>query len=672
MSRSAAFRRKVIYLLAIAALLAPLYFFGAPRRATEEGGVAGGQLAAVRSKHQLSQGDLGKIDPTSETMKLATFGLRGVAANLLWSQANEYKKTHQYDKMKAAIEQITRLQPNFIKVWEFQSHNLAYNTSVEYDDYRLRYHWIKHGIDFLLEGTTYNRDEPRLLWYLGWTTQQKIGRADEKRYFRPLFSADKEFHKVLADYIPMEQTYGPHGDQKPDNWLVGHQWMLKAQRVVDQDKRRVMGVTPLVFHADPPMSLMYYAIAIENDGVLDERARAAWQDAAAAWRKYGEREIQTSEGFYIRLNSLEEDREQLKQKTEEFRDLLPGVIEKVQRRRIADFDPTVAGATFYKLETDLAERKKERERLQDDLAAALERIADVRRQADPASTAAAPAEETEPGNPIFLQPQDSDFSRDREQLLKERVELFEKRASVLQEELEAKEYEIKETTTRLNLVEQYGQPRISREAVEALSDRERYTLGSGGIGSLDVTFQDAARAADKGDWLRAWDTAVILTALLGRVTYCDRYRDIVNFEYWRTRAEVEQTTHAIKAREYVFEADRLFREESDFEGSRMLYERAWDLWAVIFEVYPELLEDTTAEELMESVKRYREVLAQLDEPNLNEHHLPRDFPLMKLVRLHDDLLERQTQQLERQRNIEAGNAAPQPPQKKSQDDSVYD
>ena len=169
--------------------------------------------------HSLSQADLGEIDPASETIKLATLGMRGVAANILWEKANDYKKEEDWTNLSATLEQITKLQPNFVNVWIYQAWNLSYNISVEFDDYRDRYRWVIRGIDFLKEGTQYNRDEPRLLLGLGWMIAQKIGKADEHMQFRQLFQEDDDFN-------------GSRPVAQRDNWLVGREWLLKAEQVV--------------------------------------------------------------------------------------------------------------------------------------------------------------------------------------------------------------------------------------------------------------------------------------------------------------------------------------------------------------------------------------------------------------------------------------------------------
>ena len=130
--------------------------------------------------------------------------MRGVAANILWTKANEYKRTENWEALVATVNQMAKLQPNFVSVWEFQSHNLSYNISVEQDDYRFRYRWVKKGIDFLIQGTRYNRREPRLFWTVGWYTGQKFGRADEHKQFRRLF---REGQRVSRRHCPSTSTW---------------------------------------------------------------------------------------------------------------------------------------------------------------------------------------------------------------------------------------------------------------------------------------------------------------------------------------------------------------------------------------------------------------------------------------------------------------------------------
>ena len=135
MSDRQRFIRKIVYACAIAALLLPLSWLSEPATTESDGGL----LAQMREKHRLSQSTLGDIDPASETIKLATLGMRGVAANILWEKAHDYRKREDWVGLSATLEQIAKLQPNFISVWVYQGWNLSYNISVEFDDYRDRH-----------------------------------------------------------------------------------------------------------------------------------------------------------------------------------------------------------------------------------------------------------------------------------------------------------------------------------------------------------------------------------------------------------------------------------------------------------------------------------------------------------------------------------------------------
>ena len=115
MNRNASFIRKLIYLAAIALLLIPLSYLCQPSAIVKESGgedgeettvrvVSGGKLAQLRADNGLSQAQLGEVDPAGETLKLATLGLRGVAANILWGRAQEYKKTENWGSVVGYAE----------------------------------------------------------------------------------------------------------------------------------------------------------------------------------------------------------------------------------------------------------------------------------------------------------------------------------------------------------------------------------------------------------------------------------------------------------------------------------------------------------------------------------------------------------------------------------------
>jgi len=349
MTSRRSFLVKIAYLVAIGVLLLPLSLLSQPAASRGQGG-PGGILARLRSEHDLSEAQLGEIDPTSETIKLATFGLRGVAANILWEKANRYDMKKDWTNLSATLEQIAKLEPHFIAVWRFQAWRVAYNVSAEFDDYRGRYRWVIKGIDFLKEGIRYNEKEPVLRWDVGWFTAQKIGRADESKQFRRLFKEDDDFH-------------GSRPPELRDNWLVGKESFAEAEDLVDRGSS-LGKMSPVLFYSERPMCQMNYSEAIEEDGVFGEKAKRSWIQAGREWHEYGARDIPTTFGDVIRLN----DRGPYETRVEELRAqldaLAPGLREEIVREREAQLSEKEREAH----ETPRPERTQEQHELAADVA----------------------------------------------------------------------------------------------------------------------------------------------------------------------------------------------------------------------------------------------------------------------------------------------------------------
>jgi hypothetical protein len=349
-----AFFRKVLYLGLIALLLLPLYWLSQPSTAAtaEQPGSPGGALAQKRDEFKLSQASLGKIDPAGETIRLATLGMRGIAANILWAKADEYKMKEDWTNLSATLEQIAYLQPNYIGVWQFQSWNLAYNVSYEFDDYRDRYAWVIKGIEYLQKGIEYNANEPRLLSAVGWFTAHKIGRSDEHLQFRRLFRDDDDFHRRQKI-------------QQRDNWLFGKAYFLEAQRAVELGAPMPASSSP-VFYSRPAVAESNCAEALDGDHgeALDAAAAAvtpgsesaeqfekrvaeihkryrleipaAWENAAAEWRKLGDRDFPTEGSLPYRLNDRAALARDLAAAQADLEKLAPGARDRVRQAKIAN------------------------------------------------------------------------------------------------------------------------------------------------------------------------------------------------------------------------------------------------------------------------------------------------------------------------------------------------
>ncbi|MBU6238891.1 MAG: hypothetical protein KGQ51_13795 [Planctomycetes bacterium] len=306
--------RKIVYILIIVALLLPLYFLGKPASK------GAGKITELRSRHNMGQADLGKLDPTSESMRLATLGMRGIASSILWIQADYYKEEKYFDRFSATLNQISLLQPHFISVWQHQAHNLSYNVSPEFEDYRQRYEWVKKGIDYLVKGTKFNSKKPILQYDLGHFVGNKMGKADEKRQYRDLFRNDNDFHQYFVDQglnAKADDALGP--DRKPDNWLVGRQWFEAAYELVAAGAK--IKKSPHLLYSYGPLWQMYHAEAIEEEGVLDERARFSWERASKEWKKFGTRELGGTSGDAVILGSIDRLQENVADLAKRFQEL---------------------------------------------------------------------------------------------------------------------------------------------------------------------------------------------------------------------------------------------------------------------------------------------------------------------------------------------------------------
>ncbi|WDQ19110.1 IRE (iron responsive element) [Rhodopirellula sp. P2] len=504
MNRTTVLRRKLVYLMILVVMLIPLYLLGQP---SGGGGEGGGRLAQLRGKYDIAESDLGEISPASETMKLASLGLRGVAASLLWKKSHDYRVMHEWDRLKATLNNIALLQPHFDKVWEFQAHNLAYNVSTEFDDYRQRYEMVREGTEFLTKGVNQNRKAPRLVWYTGWFYGQKMGMSDEKQQFRRLFSEDEQLHEeLLKENIAVDSPEARGPTNKPDNWLVGRLWLNRGYDLVESGVQ-IRRQTPLNFYETGPKWRLKHAEAIESEGILDERAQNAWQLASADWKAFGNRSVPTTAAFTIKLGQLDELIRQRADKIETLEE--------------------VAGDAY------LAARAK-----------AIEKLGPVQRDA---------------------------LSTPEEQRTK-------------------------------------SQQSIAEKAEDSIS----------------VNYDEVARSAQQSKQLAALQLVEDIKDLDERILKTEGYRKQINYPYWDTLALAEQEERTVRARRLIYEAEKA-NADAELEKAIGLYEEAFEVWAEIFDDYPILVIDDTAQDLYESLRRYR-IAIDSDE-------MPDDFPLKAFVEL---------------------------------------
>lgn len=297
-------QRKLVYAGCILVLLIPIIWLGAP--ASEDvipgnkSSATGGMLARMRVEHDLGESTLGQIDPSSAAMNLVLLGLRGPAAGVLHLQALEYNEKKDFAKLKATVESIIKLQPHYVKIWEFQGWNLAFNVSREWDRVDDRFYWVKEGIKFMAKGTERNQTATELFHNVGDFIGRKFGNSDEKKFFRVFFKSDPDKERFNGGADPALNPYNP----PLDNYLVATEWYRTANEKEDTYPVK----TPVIFRQGPARSLFNFAEAQQDDGVFDESNRVAWDNAYNEWTNvYGNERFLGLNDVEYKLNCTEEE-----------------------------------------------------------------------------------------------------------------------------------------------------------------------------------------------------------------------------------------------------------------------------------------------------------------------------------------------------------------------------
>lgn len=255
-------QRKFVYLGGILLLLIPIIYLGMPADAK---GSNAGKIASLRQQLDLGESDLGDIDPSGAAMNLVLLGLRGVAANILWMQADQQKNHKDWAGMRATTESIIRLQPHYVKVWEYNGWNLAFNVSVEWDAVPDRYFWVKEGGKFIQKGVNRNRFASDLYWHTGRIYGAKLGISDEARFFRRYFRADPD--PKFGGGVDPEWN-----EQDEDNYIVAKSWFSKANEIEGQGNRQTI-MDRSIFRSYPARSQLDYASALQKFGFSEEYDR---------------------------------------------------------------------------------------------------------------------------------------------------------------------------------------------------------------------------------------------------------------------------------------------------------------------------------------------------------------------------------------------------------------
>ena len=311
-------QRKIGYLAALVLLTIPITLLGRPASVASADRAAGddegGLLAQKRDEYTLGEASLGNVDPSSSTMNLVLFGLRGVATNMLWIDAADAKEKKDWARLRSDVDSITLLQPHYEKVWDFQGWNLAYNVAAEWDGVPDRWYWVKEGTKFVMDGVDRNAQSPNLRFKVGQIMGQKIGNADEKSFYRGYWVRDPDADRFGGE-TDSEFNRDPARTRTfPHHHLGSKAWYRYAIEGAQLPGASRPPMTEELFGAKPAEAQRQYAEAIEEEGEFADAA-AAWTDARRDWvDELGKRPFATPWGTPV---FLEADADDLRRLTDE-------------------------------------------------------------------------------------------------------------------------------------------------------------------------------------------------------------------------------------------------------------------------------------------------------------------------------------------------------------------
>src|SRR5262245_30523175 len=196
----AAFNRKLMYFGAIVVLFTlSMMWRGAIPVPLESSTASAAEPFRWASDHSIQNQsrrlELWELDPTEgeaevsgSALRLALTGSKGFMVTFLWHSAIEKQKRNDFHEFEALVGTVTKLQPNFITPWIFQSWNIAYNVSVEMHGSGDMYFYIARGIELLAEGERRNKRSPDMRYQIAFYYQNKFGVSDQVETLRCLFA----------------------------------------------------------------------------------------------------------------------------------------------------------------------------------------------------------------------------------------------------------------------------------------------------------------------------------------------------------------------------------------------------------------------------------------------------------------------------------------------------
>lgn len=221
-----------------------------------------------------------KLEPLKNAPPMLAFttvalgGFRGLIANFLWIRASDLQEDEKFFEMVQLADWITKLEPHFVQVWNYQAWNMAFNISVKFSDYGDRWRWVQRGINLLRdEALPLNPDEALLYRDLSWMYQFKIGDKmdDANQYYKQAWAGEmQELFHGKANFEELTHPTTPEAESRAK--LLREKYKMDPKIMKDVDE----AYGPLEWRLADAHAI-YWAelgrrLAKPKDKVMDRRA----------------------------------------------------------------------------------------------------------------------------------------------------------------------------------------------------------------------------------------------------------------------------------------------------------------------------------------------------------------------------------------------------------------
>ncbi|OHB66087.1 MAG: hypothetical protein A2V70_06860 [Planctomycetes bacterium RBG_13_63_9] len=209
-------------------------------------------------------------------------------------------------------------------------------------------------------------------------------------------------------------------------------------------------------------------------------------------------------------------------------------------------------------------------------------------------------------------------------------ELFEENARKVIEQIDALKPGLREELLQKKRAELTDEQRQALDTPRQQRTADQRSLAAEAEELTEVNFAEVAREITGPDRRQAVKLAVEAAKNKRMAKLVSRYRYIVNFDYWRLRAKMEQDDLTISARKLIYEGNQAFG-EGDLTTARRKFDEGFATWRKVLDKFPEMLPNPIfGSEMMEVIKRYRYILGKLD------GEFPKDFILQDIIDEHKE------------------------------------